>query len=92
MKWEELKVRSPDLYPRVRELCDEIHQQQLAHGGLSAEFCNHCHTLHGWYCFPCNHTKKLYRERYGEKLEEKIPRQSPRLTPNSISWNGLIYT
>ncbi|MHA1209608.1 MAG: hypothetical protein ACTSSA_09455 [Candidatus Freyarchaeota archaeon] len=70
MKWKEFESKHPkELYSRVRQLCEEIHNEK---GG---RFCNYCYKREGWYCFPCKDIRKLYRERFGEPLEESTSRK-----------------
>ncbi|MCK4434853.1 hypothetical protein KAU92_05130 [Candidatus Bathyarchaeota archaeon] len=77
MKWQEFESKYPkELYDKIRQLCEEIHDEGVRRGGFSARFCSYCYKRDGWYCFPCNGTKDLFEKRYEESLAKAMSDQS----------------
>ena len=77
LKWQEFQLKYPkELYDKVRQLCEEIHDEGVRKGGFSTRFCNHCYKRDGWRCFPCNGIKNLFEKRYEESLNKIMTDQS----------------
>jgi hypothetical protein len=70
MKWSEFEAQNPnELYKKLRQMCEDHHNEVMMKGGFSSRFCNHCYEREGWKCFPCREIRESYDERNGEPLK-----------------------